>query len=167
MADFTRTKRIVKRKCSRLNLVYAYATVRTRKTLAELKLFFSRNVNNKQSIRKSHNIFDGIGKSLFNTVPHNKSVNHNFYVMFFVFFKLNLLRQIINMTVNDNSYITAFSCTFKDLYMFSFSSSHNRRKKLQSRTCLQFHNLITYLVYGLPFNLLSALRAMRNSDSGI
>ena len=85
VAYLTRTKRIVKRECPRLYLINAHTTVSTWKTLAESNLFFARNIYYKKPVRKSHNIFNRIGKSLFYSLSYNKPVNHYLYIMLFIF----------------------------------------------------------------------------------
>ena len=79
----------------------------------------------------------------------------------------NFFRQFVKAAVNPDTDITAPLRSVQHLFVLSLSSSYHRSQKLQLCPLGQRHNLVNHLVYGLPGNHPAAVRAVRDSDSGI
>ncbi len=112
-------------------------------------------------------ILDGIRQPLFNPFFYHKAVHDNLNAVLDIFVQRDFLRKLIEIAVNTDTHIPAFLRPLQKLCMSAFAPPHHRGKELDLRPLRQFHDLVYHLVYRLLFNLLSALRAVRNPDSGI
>ena len=158
---------IIEGKAPRLHLVHTDAAVRAGKILAEIHSPLLRYLHRHQPACKLHDGFNGICQTLLDSRLHNKAVHHNFDIVLDILIQLDLLRKLIEASVNSDTDIAALSRLLKHLHMLSLSSPDHRGQKLNFRPLRHLHNLIHHLVHGLAVNLSAALRTVRDSDSGI
>ena len=166
VTDRAGAKWIIERKTSRLNLVNADAAVRAGKTLTEIHRL-SVGIHQKKTAGQSHDRLHGICQSLLNPFLHDQTVHHDLYVMLFIFFQLDLLGQIVQISVNAYPDIAAASGVVQYLHMLAFSAPHNRRQKLDLCPLRQSHQSIHDLIYGLLRNDLATFRTVGNPHPGI
>ena len=79
--------------------------------------------------------------------------------------QFDLFGKLIQVSIDQDTDVAASLCLIQKLRMRSLSSSDHRCKKLELCTLRQRHDVIHHLVYCLLFNLLTALRTVRDSDS--
>ena len=87
--------------------------------------------------------------------------------MFNIFLQFNLLGQFIHIPIHDHTNVTISLRPFKHFGMLALTPADHRSQQLNSGTFRHLHNLIHHLVNTLFMNLLTTIRAMRNTDSCI
>ena len=66
--------------------------------------------------------------------------------MFNILIKCDLLRQLVEVSVDPHPYIAASLGVFKELFMASFTAAHDRSQQLDPGLFRQRHDLIDHLV---------------------
>ena len=84
--------------------------------------------------------------------------------MLFVFFERNILRKIINQSVNAGTHIPGTLCVFQHFAVLTLFPADHRRQKREPRPLRQLQNAVNHLVNGLLPDLAPAVRAVRNPD---
>ena len=161
------SKRIIKRKASRLYLINTDLTIRAGKALTECLHSTIHRIYHKQPIRKIQNCLNGIRQSFLDSRFYYQTVYDNFYIMFDVFIQFNFFRQLIQISINLYTYITAAFRLIQKLCMCPLSTTNYRCQKLQLCSFRKCHNMINHLIDCLLFDFLSALRTMRNTNTCI
>ena len=161
------SKGVVKGKAPRLDFTDADSAVRAGKALAEIDGLSVNHIHHKQPLRQRKRAFHGICKPSLNSRLCHKPVNHNFDIVLDIFIQLDFLCQLVKIPVNAHTDISALSGAVQNLHMLAFPPPYHRGKQLDSGALRQLHNLVHHLVHALLFDFLPAVRAMRNSDSGI
>ena len=99
----------IKGKAPGFDLINADAAIRTGKTLTEIQKLPVHSVYYQQTIRQIQHGFNRIGKTLLYSRFHNKSIHNDLNVMFDILIQLDLLRKLIEISVNLHSHISASS----------------------------------------------------------
>ena len=161
------TKWIIKGKTPGFDLINADATIRTGKTLAEIQKLPVHSVYYQQTIRQIQHGFNGIGKTLLYSRFHNKSIHNDLNVMFDILIQLDLLRKLIEISVDLHSHISASSGLIQKFNMGSLAAPHYRCKKLDLLAFRKRHDLIHHLIYRLFADFPSTFGTVRDSHTGI
>ena len=134
MTHRTCTKRIIKWKASRFNLLKTDPTVRAGKALTESHRFFLiRQIHNCQSLGQFQRCLERICQTLLDTFPYHQSVYNNGNIVLLILLKLNLFRQFILMAIHHHTHIPTLPCLIKNLHMLAFSAPDNRCQQLDLR----------------------------------
>ena len=161
------TKWIIKGKAPGFDLINADATIRTGKTLAEVQKLPVHSVYYQQTIRQIQHGFNGIGKALLYSRFYNKSIHNDLNVMFDILIQLDLLRKLIEISVDLHSHISASSGLVQKFDMSSLAAPHYRCKKLDLLAFRKRHDLIHHLIYRLFADFPSTFGTMRDSHTSI
>ena len=158
---------IVEGKASGLHLVHADAAVRAGEALAEVHGLAVHHVHGHQTAGQGHHRLDGVRQALLDALPDHQAVHHHFNVVLDVLLQLDLFRQLIEIPVDAHPDVTALSGVVQHLHVFALAAAHHRSQKLDAGALRQGHNLIHHLVNGLLADLLAALGAVGDADSGV
>ena len=155
----------VERKHSRRKLGNTYSAIVTGIVTAEHHIFAVNYADYDNAVSHIKSRFNRVGKTAFHSVTLNKSVNHDVYIVLFLFVEFyQLTCQLIHLSVNSDADKTVLSCLFKGFYIFTLSAARNRRHNLKFRAVGQSNNRVCYLVNRGRFYLLSAFGTVRNTD---
>ena len=130
--------------------------------------FLTRNnINGKKTVCYLHCSLCRACKSGCNIRINLKSVYNNIDIMLDILVKFNFFRKFIHVAINTNSYIAHLNSLFKYLGMLTLSSSYNRCQHLNSCAFRQCHDTVHNFINALLSDFLTAVRAVRNTDSCI
>ena len=104
-------------------LINTDLTIRAGKALTECLHSTIHRIYHKQPIRKIQNCLNGIRQSFLDSRFYYQTVYDNFYIMFDVFIQFNFFRQLIQISINLYTYITAAFRLIQKLCMCSLSTT--------------------------------------------
>ena len=84
-----------------------------------------------------------------------------------VLLQLDLLRQLMKVSIDADTDIAAFLRLLQDLFVPPLPSPHHGSQKLDPCALRQLHDLVHHLVHGLLFDLPSAFWTVGDTDAGV
>ena len=84
-----------------------------------------------------------------------------------ILIQCNILRKLIQISIDDHTHITALLRPLQHLFMASFPSAHHRREQLNLRPLRKRHDLIHHLIHRLLTDHPAALRAVGDTNPGV
>ena len=84
-----------------------------------------------------------------------------------VFLKLYFFGKLVEISVDTHSYISGTTGAVQNLFVHALFSSYYGSKQLDTGSVLHEKQLIHDLIYSLPSDLSSAIRAVRDTGTGV
>ncbi len=132
--------------------------------LAEENFLLSNHINKNPSVSELQRCFNGVGQAGSNPFFDNNPVDDHFNIMLFIFFKRDILAQIIHFSVHADADETGFFNILHHLDMGALFPGNDGSKNLQPRSFGKFHNPVDHLLNGLGRNFNSVFRTNRTAD---
>ena len=120
-------ERVIEGEASRLHLLDADPAVRAGKALAEVDRLAASYIHDHQTVGQLHHRLDGVRQTFLDPRLHNETVHNDLDIVLDILLQRDLLRQLVEISIDHHADIAAALCLFQNLLMTSFSSTDHWR----------------------------------------